>query len=137
MYSASSATVVTAVESIVGASLVFATVIVKVCVTVTCPSVTVSVTSLPEVPTFAFSGVPVRTPVAAVKVSQLGTSVDPIVRVSPSTSEATSVYVYTASSVADVTAVLSIVGASLVGATTIVNDWVVVAVPSVAVMSTA
>ena len=111
--------------------------IVKVCVTVTCPSVTVSVTSLPEVPTFAFSGVPVRTPVAAVKVSQLGTSVDPIVRVSPSTSEATSVYVYTASSVADVTAVLSIVGASLVGATTIVNDWVVVAVPSVAVMSTA
>ena len=136
VYNESSSTAITAVLSIVGASLVFATVMVNVCVTVTWLSVTVSVTSLPEVPTLAFSGVPDRTPVAALKVSQLGTSVEPIVSVSPSTSEATSVYVYTASSVAVMIAVLSMVGASLVGATTIVNDCVVVAVPSVAVMST-
>ena len=63
---------------------------------VTCPlfpSVTVINTSLPDVPTFAFSGVPLRTPVAALKDNQLGTVVPVIVSVSPSTSAAVTVYV--------------------------------------------
>ena len=78
----------------VGASLVFATVMVNE--SVTCPlfpSVTVINTSFPDVPTFAFRGVPLRTPVAALKDNQLGTVVPVIVSVSPSTSAAVTVYV--------------------------------------------
>jgi len=60
-----------------------------------------------------------------VKVAQLGTVVPARVTVSPlSTSAAVTVYVYAASSVAEVTAVLEMVGASLVLATLIVNDCV-------------
>jgi hypothetical protein len=75
--------------------------------------------------------------VLAVKVSQLGTVVPVIVSESPSTSVAVTVYVYTASSVAVVTAVLEIVGASLAFDTTIVNESVTLAVPSEAVITTA
>ena len=94
-------------------------------------------TSLPEVPTSSFVGVPVRTPVLAVNVSQLGTVVPVMVSVSPSTSVAVTVYVYTASSVAVVIAVLLIVGASLALDTTMVNESVTLAVPSEAVITTA
>ena len=59
---------VTAVLVIVGASLVFATVIVNESVTVVVPSPTVMTTPLS--PTLALSGVPDRTPVVASKVSQ-------------------------------------------------------------------
>ena len=79
---------------IVGASLVFVTVIVNE--SVTCPllpSETVIRTSFPEVPTFAFSGVPLRTPVAALKDNHPGRVVPVIVSVSPSTSDAVTVYV--------------------------------------------
>ena len=121
---------------IVGASLVFATVIVNESVTVVVPSPTVMTTLLS--PTLALSGVPDRTPVVASKVSQLGTVVPVIVRVSPtSTSDAVTVYVYAESSVAEVTAVLVIVGASLVLATTNVKLCVVDALfVSVAVITT-
>ena len=81
-----------AVLVIVGASLVFVTVIVNE--SVTCPlfpSETVITTSFPEVPTLAFSGVPLSTPVAALNDSQLGTVVPVIVNVSPSTSFAVTV----------------------------------------------
>ena len=77
---------------IVGASFVFATVMVNV--SVTCPllpSVTVITTSFPDVPTLSLVGVPVSTPVLAVNVSQLGTVVPVIVSVSPSTSVAVTV----------------------------------------------
>ena len=80
----------TAVLVNVGASLVFATVMVKVSVTSTVPSLIVITTLL--APTFALSGVPVRIPVVASNVNQLGTVVPVMVRVSPtSTSEAVTV----------------------------------------------
>ena len=64
----------------VGASLVFATVMVNVSVTSTVPSLTVITTLL--APTFALSGVPARIPVVASNVNQLGTVVPVMVRVS-------------------------------------------------------
>ena len=84
-------------------------------------------------------GVPVRTPVLAVNVNQLGTVVPAIVNVSPvSASLAVSVYVYTASSVAAVTAVLVTEGASLAFDTTNVKVSVAAApATSVAVITTA
>ena len=89
-------------------------------------------------PTSSLVGVPVSTPVSGVNVSQDGV-VALSVSVSPlSTSAPVAVYVYTASSVADVTAALSTVGASLVFATVMLNDSVAVApASSVAVNNTA
>ena len=110
----------------VGSSLVLATVMVNVSVTEASPSVAVMTTLL--APTLASSGVPARTPVDAVKVSQDGTVVP--VRVTPSpvsASEVVTVYVYAVSSVAAVTAVLAIVGASLIPVIVMVMVW---AVPS-------
>ena len=122
----------------VGASLVLATVIVNESVTSPLlPSETVINTSFPEVPTFALSGVPLRTPVDESNDNHPGRVVPVIVSVSPSTSDAVTVYVYTESSVAVVTAVLVIVGASLAFATTIVNESVTDTVPSDAVITTA
>ena len=135
MYAASSVAAVTAVLVIVGASLVLATVIVNVSVTDASPSVAVITTAWS--PTSALAGVPARTPVAAVKVIQLGTVVPVRVTASPaSTSEVVTVYVYAVSSVAAVTAVLVIVGASLVLTTVTVNESVTEAVPSEAVITT-
>jgi hypothetical protein len=99
---------------------------VNVSVTEASPSVAVMTTLL--APTLASSGVPARTPVDAVKVSQDGTVVP--VRVTPSpvsASEVVTVYVYAVSSVAAVTAVLAIVGASLIPVIVMVMVW---AVPS-------
>ena len=80
----------TAVLVNVGASLVFATVMVNVSVTSTVPSLIVITTLL--APTFALSGVPDRIPVVASNVNQLGTVVPVMVRVSPtSTSVAVTV----------------------------------------------
>ena len=85
-------------------------------VTVASPSVAVITTAWS--PTSALTGVPARTPVDAVKVNQLGTVVPVRVTVSPtSTSAVVTVYVYAESSSTAVTAVLEIVGASLVLAT--------------------
>ena len=84
---------VTAVLSIVGASLVFDMVIVNVCVAVA-PAVSSACTVTDCVPTWAFSGVPLRTPVLASKDSHVG-SVLVTDRVMPSfasTSDATTVY---------------------------------------------
>ena len=88
-------------------------------------------------PTSSLVGVPVSTPVPGVNVSQDGV-VALSVSVSPlSTSAPVAVYVYRASSVADVTAALSTVGASLVFATVMLNDSVAVApASSVAVNNT-
>ena len=103
--------------------MVFATVMLNVCVPVApAASSTVMVTLCD--PTSSLVGVPVRTPVLAVKVSQdgadaLSVSVSPL-----STSAPVAVYVYTASSSTLVTAVLEMVGASLVFATVIVNESV-------------
>ena len=80
----------TAVLVNVGASLVFATVIVNVSVTSTVPSLMVITTLL--APTFALRGVPDSIPVVASNVNQLGTVVPDMVRVSPtSTSVAVTV----------------------------------------------
>jgi len=120
-YAASSVPVVVPVLEMLGASLVLATTIVNVSVTEAVPSLAVMTTLLS--PTLASSGVPVSTPVEAVKVAQDGTVVPVRVTVSPeSASEVVTVYVYAVSSVAAVTAVLVIVGASLALATAIVND---------------
>ena len=89
VYAASSLTAVTAVLEMVGASLVFATVIVNESVTDDSESATV-ITTLCD-PTSSLVGVPVSTPVLAVKDSQLGTVVPVIVRVSPSASSAVTV----------------------------------------------
>ena len=115
-----------------------ATVIVNESVTDS-PAASVTVRTTLWSPTSSLVGVPVRTPVLAVKVNQLGTVVPAIVSVSPvSASLAVSVYVYTESSVAVVTAVLVTVGASLALATTIVNESNAVApATSVAVITTA
>ena len=51
-------------------------------------SVIVRTTAFPVVPTLSFVGVPVSTPVLAVKVSQLGTVVPDIVSVSPTSASA-------------------------------------------------
>ena len=92
------------------------------------PAASVAVMTTLWSPTSSLSGVPASTPVDAVKVAQLGTVVPARVIVSPlSTSAAVTVYVYAASSVAEVTAVLEMVGASLVLATVMVNVWVPVA----------
>ncbi len=126
---------VTAVLVIVGASLVLATAMVNESVTEVVPSLTVITTLLS--PTLALSGVPARTPVDAVNVAQLGTVVPVMVSVSPtSTSDAVTVYVYAESSVAEVTAVLVIVGASFTFATVMVNVSVTDAVPSLPVITT-
>ena len=103
------------------------------------PAASVTVRTTLWSPTSSLVGVPVRTPVLAVKVNQLGTVVPAIVSVSPvSASLAVSVYVYTESSVAVITAVLVTVGASLALATTIVNESNAVApATSVAVITTA
>ena len=84
---------VTAVLVTVGASLAFETVMVKVCVPVApAASVTVSVTLW--LPTSELVGVPVRTPLLAVKVSQPGMLELASVNVSPaSMSVPTAVYV--------------------------------------------
>ena len=111
-----------------------ATVIVNESVTEDSESWTVITTLC--VPTSSLVGIPVSTPVLAVKVSQLGTVVPVIVRVSPSASSAVTVYEYVASSSTLVMAVLVIVGASFELATTTVNESVVDAVPSVAVITT-
>ena len=110
----------------------FATVIVNESVTVVVPSPTVMTTLLS--PTLALSRVPDRTPVVASKVKPAWHGRAGHCRVSPtSTSDAVTVYVYAESSVAEVTAVLT-VGASLVLATTIVNESVAVA-PDASVMN--
>ena len=67
---------------IVGASLVFATVMVNESVAVS-PAVSVIVRTTLWSPTSSFVGVPVSTPVLAVNVSQLGTVVPANVSVSP------------------------------------------------------
>ena len=91
MYAESSVAEVTAVLVIVGASLVLATTNVKLCV-VDALFVSVAVITTEWLPTSALVGVPVRTPVAAVKVSQLGTVVPDSVALSPvSTSVAVTV----------------------------------------------
>ena len=87
-------------------------------------------------PTSSLSGVPAKAPLDAVKVSQLGTVVPVRVIVSPSSSAVVTVYEYALSSFTLVTAVLEIVGASLVLATVTVNVSVADAVPSLAVMTT-
>ena len=75
----------------VGASLVFATTTVNESVPVA-PEASVAVITTAWLPTSALVGVPSRTPVEAVKVSQLGTVVPVSVTVSPeSTSAATTV----------------------------------------------
>ena len=82
---------VPAVLEKVGASLVSATVIVKLSVTDAVPSVTV-ITTLWS-PTLVPTGVPVRAPVEASNDSQSGTVVPDIVRVSDvSGSDAVTVY---------------------------------------------
>ena len=134
-YALSSFTLVTAVLVIVGASLVFATAIENESVTdPPLPSLAV-MTTLCE-PTSSLSGVPARAPLDAVKVSQLGTVVPVRVIVSPSSSAVVTVYEYALSSFTLVTAVLEMVGASLVLATVTVNVSVADAVPSLAVMTT-
>ena len=137
VYAASSVAEVTAVLEMVGASLVLATLMVNVSVAVA-PAASVAVITTELEPTSPLAGVPASTPVDAVKVSQLGTVVPLRVIVSPlSTSAAVTVYVYAASSVAEVTAVLVMVGASLVLATVMVNESVADApAASVAVMTT-
>ena len=120
---------------IVGASLVFATAIENESVTdPPLPSLAV-MTTLCE-PTSSLSGVPARAPLDAVKVSQLGTVVPVRVIVSPSSSAVVTVYEYALSSFTLVTAVLEMVGASLVLATVTVNVSVTDAVPSLAVLTT-
>jgi hypothetical protein len=110
---------VTAVLEIVGASLVLATMMVNESVAVAPATSLAVMTTLCE-PTSSLVGVPLRAP--AVQVSHDGTVVQARVIVSPeSTSLAVVVYEYAASSVAAVTAVLEIVGASLVLVTTIVK----------------
>jgi hypothetical protein len=135
-YAASSSTEVTAVLVIVGASLVLATAMVNESVTEAVPSLAVMTTLWS--PTSSLSGVPASTPVDAVKVAQLGTVVPVKVIVSPlSTSLAVTVYEYDASSLTAVTAVLEIVGASLVLATAMVNESVTEPpLPSLAVITT-
>ena len=116
--------------------MVFATVIVNVCVPVApAASSTVMVTLWD--PTSSLVGVPASTPVLAVNVSQLGADALSV-SVSPlSTSAPVAVYVYAASSLTAVTAVLEMVGASLVFDTTTSNVWVPVALePSVTVTVT-
>ena len=84
VYAVSSVAAVTAVLVIVGASLVLATTMVNVSVTDAVPSLAVMTTLLS--PTLALSGVPVSTPVEAVKVAQDGTVVPVRVIVSLSSS---------------------------------------------------
>jgi hypothetical protein len=134
-YAASSLAAVTAVLDTLGASLVLATVMVNVSVAVAPATSLAVMTTLCE-PTLASAGVPLSAP--AVQVSHDGTVVQARVIVSPeSTSLAVVVYEYAASSVAAVTAVLEIVGASLVLATVMVNVSVAVApAMSLAVMTT-
>jgi hypothetical protein len=72
-YAASSVPVVVPVLEMLGASLVLATAIVNESVTEAVPSLAVMTTLLS--PTSASSGVPVSTPVEAVKVAQDGTVV--------------------------------------------------------------
>ena len=92
-YAASSATEASEIGfASVGASFVLATVMLNESVTDAVPSLNVITTAW--LPTSALVGVPVRTPVEAVKVSQLGTVVPAAVNVSPaSTSDAVDVYV--------------------------------------------
>ena len=134
-YAASSLAAVTAVLEIAGASLVLATVMVNESVAAAPATSLAVMTTLCE-PTLASAGVPLSAP--AVQVSHDGTVVQARVTTSPeSTSLAVVVYEYAASSVAEVTAVLVIVGASLVLATTMVNESVAVApATSLAVMTT-
>ena len=87
------------------------TVIVKLC-EVAIPKLSVAVNTTLFEPTFAFVGVPERTPLLALKESQEGSVVACNVSVWPgSTSVAVKVYEYALSSVADVTAVELITGA--------------------------
>ena len=94
MYNESSSTLVTAVLDIVGASFVFATVMVKVWLPVS-PASSVAVTVMVCVPTSPLAGVPVSLPVDGSKVSH--PDEDPMVAESAvesptSTSDAVTVY---------------------------------------------
>ena len=83
LYAVSSALVTSAIaDATVGASLVLATAITNESVTVA-PDASVAVITTAWFPTSELVGVPVRTPVEAVKVSQLGTVVPVSVTVSP------------------------------------------------------